>query len=275
MSLSDQPGFYDLCINATEDLRELKAILSKLCKLGYGTVAINYNFDEALLVSGKKKKKNRNDDSDKTLVPDPVDVETLAEEFKGKLRIISRITFSFSDVGKTHIFNYCPNLKKYYLYAAAPRSQNALLFACSQLNADLITIRPDASGLKLNRKLYKQAIDRGLHFEIQYSDLLVQENRKNAFHHAHLFHTYGKSKNVILSSNAASLAEIRGPYDIINLSALLGLSETQSKAAIFHQARSLLLRAERRRKGKAVFNITSVEEVKEDQVNCRPKRIKT
>lgn len=48
---------------------------------------------------------------------------------------------------------------------------------------------------------------------------------------------------------------IRNPYDLINLAYLLGLNEIQAKASILYQCKKLLLRAERRRRGKAVFII--------------------
>lgn len=46
----------------------------------------------------------------------------------------------------------------------------------------------------MNRKLYQQAVERGLCFEIQYADLLEPETRKAAIYHSHLFYTYGKSR---------------------------------------------------------------------------------
>lgn len=70
----------------------------------------------------------------------------------------------------------------------------------------------------MNRKMYNQLVDRGYHFELLYSPAIVDSTkRKNLIHAAHLFHSFGKSKNIIFSSGAENALQIRNPYDIINL----------------------------------------------------------
>lgn len=44
-------------------------------------------------------------------------------------------------------------------------------------------------------------------------------------------------KNLILSSAAPSVNEIRGPYDVANLSSLLGVSMERAKAAVSKNCR--------------------------------------
>ena len=44
-------------------------------------------------------------------------------------------------------------------------------------------------------------------------------------------------KNVIVSSSASTVNEIRGPYDVANLSTLLGLSMQHAKAAVSRNCR--------------------------------------
>lgn len=257
MDIRESTGFYDLCVNVPgNQAQNLYPILSKLCEYGFKTVAINTNVDESVLGTEKKRKK-KGDDSETSqgIVLETIDIGSIRKEFDGRLRIFSRITFFCSDFAKTHIVNHCSSLKKFDLYAFAPKTQSALQFACTQLNADIITLRSNSTSFKLNKKLYDQAIERGIHFEIQYVDLLNVESRKNTIHYSHLFHTYGKSKNVILSSGVSDIKTIRNPYDLINLACLLGLNEVQAKASILHQCKRLLLRAERRRRGKAAFII--------------------
>lgn len=196
MNIRESTGFYDLCVNVSgHDVQNLYTTLSKLWEYGFKTVAINSNVDESVLVTEKKKKK-KGDDSEisPSIIPETVNIGDVRRQFEGKLKIFQRVTFFCSDPSKTHILNHCSSLKKYDLYAFAPKTQNALQFACTQLNADIITLRPQPVTFKLNKKLYEQAIDRGIHFEIQYVDLLSTESRKQAIHYSHLFHTYGKSK---------------------------------------------------------------------------------
>ncbi|XP_043583154.1 ribonuclease P protein subunit p30 [Bombus pyrosoma] len=262
MDIRESTGFYDLCVNVPGNQpQNLYPILSKLCEYGFKTVAINTNVDESVLGTEKKRKK-KGDDSETSqgIVLETIDIGSIRKEFDGRLRIFSRITFFCSDFAKTHVVNHCSSLKKFDLYAFAPKTQSALQFACTQLNADIITLRSNSTSFKLNKKLYDQAIERGIHFEIQYVDLLNVESRKNTIHYSHLFHTYGKSKNVILSSGISDIKTIRNPYDLINLACLLGLNEVQAKASILHQCKRLLLRAERRRRGKAAFIIEDCTE---------------
>lgn len=64
---------------------------------------INQNVDESVFDNEKKKKK-KNDEND-TLVStvlEPINIQDLQEEFKEKLNILHRITFSFSNPVKTH-----------------------------------------------------------------------------------------------------------------------------------------------------------------------------
>lgn len=46
-----------------------------------------------------------------------------------------------------------------------------------------------------------------------------------------------KGKNLILSSAAPTVNEIRGPYDVANLSSLLGVSMERAKAAVSKNCR--------------------------------------
>ncbi|XP_072767287.1 ribonuclease P protein subunit p30 [Anoplolepis gracilipes] len=266
MDFKSSDGFFDLCINVSnENENRLNDILLKLYEMGYKTVMLNQTIDESTIDNDRKKKKKGDESkSVPNMVPDPINVCKLNEIYKGKLCILNRITFICSDPTKTHTLAQCANLKKYNLYAIVPTKQDMLEFACSQLNVDLITIRPSISGIKMKRKLYRQAVARGLCFEIQYANLLNRKTRVATIHYSHLLHMYYKCMNVIISSGANNPNLIRNPYDIINLGSILGLSEVKSRAAILNQCQLLLLRAERRISGKAVFTVEFTEEPMED-----------
>lgn len=92
-------------------------------------------------------------------------------------------------------------------------------FTCSNIEADILSVDPENKvPFKLNRKSYNQMIEKGIHMEICYSPAIQDSTkRKNTISIAHLYHAFGKSKNIIVSSGAEDYYQIRGPYDIINL----------------------------------------------------------
>lgn len=84
---------------------------------------------------------------------------------------------------------------------------------------DIITFDPlNKNGLKLNRKLYNVLKDRSVYFELMYRPAICDNtSRKNIIHMSHLYHAFGKSKNIVITSCAAEPIQVRSPYDVINL----------------------------------------------------------
>lgn len=74
--------------------------------VGYKTVALNQTLNESAFDNDKKKKKGIENKTLPNIVPDPIDVRQLNEEFKGKLCILNRLTFICSDPAKTHTLVY-------------------------------------------------------------------------------------------------------------------------------------------------------------------------
>jgi len=240
--------------------------------MGYRTVALNQTVNESAMDSNKKKKGAEETKIAWSVVPDPIDVSKLNEKWKGKLCILNRITFVCSDSAKAHTLAQCANLRKYNIYAIVPTNQAILEFACSQIKADLITIKPEIPGVKINRKVYRQARARGLYFEIQYVDFLRQKTRIAALHYSYQLHMYRVSMNKIISSGANNKNLIRSPYDIINLGSVLGFKQDRAKAAILNECRLFLLRAKRRISGKAVFTVEfarepEIDDDEEERIN--------
>lgn len=85
-------------------LRKIKKkLIVAFLTVGYETVAINKNVDESIFETEKKKKKKGGTNEPVVCsLPEPLEIEDLVEEFKGKLNILSRITFSYSDPVRTH-----------------------------------------------------------------------------------------------------------------------------------------------------------------------------
>ena len=94
----------------------------------------------------------------------------------------------------------------------------------------------------------RQAIERGIHFEIVYSPAIRDNTQRryiisNAMELVHV----SKGKNIIISSEAGHQMDLRGPYDVANLGNLFGMKEEQCKAAVSGNVRAVLYHAEARR----------------------------
>ncbi|XP_055382669.1 ribonuclease P protein subunit p30 [Condylostylus longicornis] len=245
-------AFYDFCIPLQNDKIKLISILKEALKLGYRTVAIEEIYDH----SQKENKKSSD------IFPSPVELDFL-EEFNGRLRILRRLTIIYSDVNISHPMSNSLNLKKYDLIAGLPKNDNALNHCYTSFAGDLICFNPDASNLFIQRKPYQVAVARGMFIEIKYSDAIQNSTyRKDIIKIAHNYHVKGKSKNIIISSGAKSVFELRGPYDIANLALIFGLSEEQGKSSISSLCRMLFLKAEGRRLGKTntIAKLKDIEE---------------
>ncbi|XP_018451659.2 protein GAMETOPHYTE DEFECTIVE 1 isoform X2 [Raphanus sativus] len=134
-----------------------------------------------------------------------------------------------------------PVLKSYDIVAVRPMNQYAFDQACTKAEVDIISI--DFSNLlfRLMHPSVKAAIKRGVYFEIKYSDLLKDaEKRRQVIANAKLLVDWTKGKNLIISSGSPSVIELRGPNDVINLMSLLGLSAERARAAISKNCRNMI-----------------------------------
>ncbi|KAG4070823.1 hypothetical protein HA402_011049 [Bradysia odoriphaga] len=239
--------FYDLCVPYTKDHDELYRILQELYEYGYRTVAIDQPFDHI-----KEAKKSSD------IFPAPVPLDEFKEQFKNKLKILNRITITYSDSVINHAMNNSQNLKKYNIIAGIPKTDQAMQHCCSTFLGDIVGMNLDdgARSVIVNHKYYQLAVRRGMCFEVRYSPMIIDSNqRKEILTIGHTYASQRKSKNIIICSGATNKFHVRSPYDIANLGLIFGLSEEQSKAAISHICRSLLLRAEARRYGKTVMTV--------------------
>ncbi|TYJ33449.1 hypothetical protein E1A91_A05G104600v1 [Gossypium mustelinum] len=165
-------------------------------------------------------------------------------------RQYTRLTVCIDTASQSQALNSGnPILKTYDIVAVRPLNQNAFDHACEKAEVDIISIDfSDKLPFRLKLPMVKAAIKRGIYFEITYSDLIVDvHQRRQIISNAKLLLDWTQGKNVILSSAAPSVCEVRGPNDVANLASLLGLSMERAKAAISKNCRSLLTNALRRK----------------------------
>ncbi|CAH0729242.1 unnamed protein product, partial [Brenthis ino] len=248
-------GFCDLMIDKSFDISKLQFIE----KLGFNTVAINTNVAEE--DDEPKKKKKKNDPKDKKdHIPAPI---TIPDDIKTncKLNILQRVTIEFSESSIAHKINQSENIKKYDIIAVLPKTLQAFQFASGTLDTDIITFEAQTKiPFKVSRKLYRQAVERGIFFELMYAPAIRDStSRKNIISTAHNYHAVGKSKNIIVSSGAENYMQCRGVHDVINLGFILGLNSNQCLEVIKDNPQRLLLKAKSRRVGKFYVEVSSPE----------------
>lgn len=180
-----------------------------------------------------------------------MNLDKLLEKINRKLNLYNRLTVIYSDPSVSHVLSRSQNIKKYHLVAALPTSDAALQHACQTFTGDIISYNADTIRIRLNRKFYYLAIRRNMFFELKYSPTIIDSSiRRATITRAHQYHMSGKSKAIIISSEATDRFHIRNPCGISSLGLIFGLSEEQSKCAISNMGRKVLVAAESRRLGK-------------------------
>uniref|UniRef100_A0A182RRK8 Uncharacterized protein n=1 Tax=Anopheles funestus TaxID=62324 RepID=A0A182RRK8_ANOFN len=235
-------GFTDLCIpEARADV--LEPIIREAIELGYRNLAIEQIIDVTTDANAASKQ---------DVVPKPYCLKNLKASFGGQIRFFNRLTVIFSDASVSLVLNKSNNIRCYNLIAALPTTLGGLQYACQTMVCDIITHNSSTNPLRLARKYYYLAVERDIAFELKYAPTIVDSSeRKATIGRAHRYHSVGKSKNVIISSEAKNPFQLRSPYDLANLGLIFGLSEEQSKESIRGIPNKILLSAESRRFGKA------------------------
>lgn len=248
-------AFCDLNIPVSDDEKELKTRIIRALKLGYEVLAINVsvNQEDLKLKSVKKGAKKAKLDPEAeekeslTDFPEPPQIsispDELVEIKLGHIqpKIFKRLTLTFSDNNFLPVFNRSATIAKYDLLALVPTSTLALKnLLKSGFRADIIAFDPEhCKDVKWSRKLYFECTNNHMFFELSYAPMIRDvTHRRRMISQGHQYHCFGKSRNIILSSGAEDVMELRGPYDVANLGFLLGLNEQQGKLGVTKESLS-------------------------------------
>lgn len=180
-----------------------------MISVGYRTVAIEQTSDHT------KCSRKTNE-----IFPEPVDLTTVRDQFKDKLKILNRLTIIYTHQMVTHDMNTSLNLKKYHLICGAPTNEQALQHACSTFSGDIIgMVHEDKTKVCLiSHKFYQMAARRGVYFEIQYAPTIRNSNhRKDVIVVAQNIVSHRKAKSILITGGALTAFQVRGPYDVANL----------------------------------------------------------
>ncbi|XP_077594675.1 ribonuclease P protein subunit p30 [Stigmatopora nigra] len=232
-------GFMDLNVTFCENKSSMQKLIDTAAHLGYSTVAVNYTFEATA--------------TKKTAIPSPKPIKELIDHLpivQGRsrpIRVLNRLTLLMSD--SSYFF---PNQKAYEPYdLLAVQADTEKLFhaACTLLDVDVITL-PFTERLPFffKKAPVNAAAERGVVFEVTYAPAVWHATaRRSTVVNALNLAQACNGKNMMVSSAASKPLELRGPYDVINLCSLMGLSHDQARNALSRTCRSLLLHAETRK----------------------------
>jgi ribonuclease P/MRP protein subunit RPP1 len=184
-------------------------------------------------------------------IPAPKSLDLLMELTNQRLNLFNRLTVVYNDPSVTHTLARSQNFKKFHIVAALPTTESALQHACQTFQGDIITYNSSTIKIRIHRKFYYLAVRRNIFFELKYAPAIVDSNSRRAtITRAQQYHMSGKSKSIIISSEATNRFHVRSPFDISSLGLIFGISEEQAKSAISTETRKVLVAAESRRLGR-------------------------
>ncbi|XP_014498455.1 uncharacterized protein LOC106759678 isoform X1 [Vigna radiata var. radiata] len=166
-------------------------------------------------------------------------------------RQYTRLTVCVDNASQAQALNSGnPILKTYDLVAVKPFNQTAFDLACQTMEVDIISIDFSAKlPFRLKQPMVKVAMQRGVCFEVTYSGLFADiQKRRQLISSAKLLMDWTRGHNIVFSSAAPTVNELRGPCDVANLLSLFGLSKERANAAISKNCRILLANSLRKKR---------------------------
>jgi ribonuclease P/MRP protein subunit RPP1 len=221
--------FYDLNLPCpvTANPSELSRILSFSAELGYNCVAL------ARVLSGKVPA---------DVTKDAISLPLPNIDVPKSITLLTRITFIISDPSQNHRLSSLQ--PAYNVVALRPTNEKALALCCQSLECDLISLDLSVRlPFILKFKTVAAALQRGIRFEICYAGGVLgsgTEARRNLISGATALIRATRGRGIIISSEAKSAFGLRGPWDLVNLAAVWGLSQERGKEAVCEEARKVI-----------------------------------
>ncbi|KAI8901908.1 RNase P subunit p30-domain-containing protein [Globomyces pollinis-pini] len=154
-------------------------------------------------------------------------------------------------------------LDSYNLIAVQPTSEKLFQAACQNMDVDIIQLdMSQRLPFYFKRPSINSAISRGIMFEITYAHSIRDQNsRKNLISNAAQLVRATNGKNIIISSSALDILELRGSRDVINLCTLFSMTPESAKAALTENARAAIVHGRSRQECyRGVFQAESVSD---------------
>jgi ribonuclease P/MRP protein subunit RPP1 len=157
-----------------------------------------------------------------------------------KLEIYSRLTIEMDDAAQNYSIKGNVG-ESYNLIAVVPRTEKLFQMACQTLEIDIISFdMGERLPFHLKVPSIKVAIKRGISFEIRYGSglrgnafiNLDLSSRKNLIANASELVKKTNGRNIIISSDAKAILQLRGVHDVLNLCCLFGMNTEMARNSL-------------------------------------------
>jgi len=216
--------FYDLNVPWAPTSPDLPRTVAFLNELGYNVIALSHTH------SGKFPQSQ----------PNPIPENPFPKH--PNLQILRRITVILDDPSQNH--RLAALTSAYDIVALRPTNEKLLLQACKELDCDLISVDlSQRMGYHFKHKTVGLAIQRGIFLEINYSASINDITaRRNLIGNAAALIRATRGRGIVISSEARRALGVRGPFDVINLATLWGLSQDKGREAMDGLPRLVVVR---------------------------------
>ncbi|XP_023244592.1 ribonuclease P protein subunit p30-like [Centruroides sculpturatus] len=237
--------------NIDEDL--LQRNIKTAVTWGYSTVALNTIVDFKII---KKP----------TEIPKPIQFVEVKKDNES-VRVLTRLTAIVSTEIHCHYLMHSNVVKLYDILSVQPENEKMFKYILNNMNIDIISLNLEMLPFLIKKNHIKQAANKGMHFEIEYSQLLRNRLcRVWTIAKGRNLVSNGCKKNLIVSSGAKNAMDIRQPEEVSRLCLLFGLTIQQGRDTVFTNSQKVIEHAYIRRKpGSEVISIEDVGEISESE----------
>ncbi|KAG7860991.1 hypothetical protein KL939_001558 [Ogataea angusta] len=204
---------YGSSVTASQ-LSELKNRLAVLEELGYTHVALNFRIRQGQRLPAQVN---------------PIDLSSFSE-FKDRLKLFTRVTLIVEDASQMQTVAKLQNA--FDLVAVEPRTEKALTSCIVNMEVDLISLdMANRLPCYLKHKTICSATEKGVYFEIKYSDLVdtSSSTRATAISNIKQLFRASRLRGLVCSSGAKSAKSLRNYSDVANMLVLFGLDHNRSQ----------------------------------------------
>ncbi|MCO5596446.1 hypothetical protein L7F22_050509 [Adiantum nelumboides] len=245
-------AFYDMNVS-TEGLSQAErvSLITTALQLGYSGVAFNHVVKGSLSDAHVCKSRSLDLSAIASVHPDVAQSAHFHRDILGvppanrAFRQYDRLTVTVDTAIQASALNAGNHvLRSYDLVAIHPTIQKVFDQACTHLEVDLITLDfLHRLPIRLKPSSIQAALAQGVFFEVSFSGAFQDVRaRRELFANAQILQGLTRGKNIIATSGAENMMDLRGPNDIANMATFFDLSREAAKHSVSKNCEDAIVR---------------------------------